>query len=406
MPVPRVLSVVQAGGQGNRLDVLTRERAKPTLPVMGVYQLLDLPLSNLSNSGISDVWLSVQFHGSDLEARVSNGRPWDLDRTRGGLRLLMPDEGTGGSDEEGFARGNADELFRIRDQLRSAAPDVVLVMSADHVYRLDLRDVVRHHLDHDLECTVVTTEVDADDAGDHTVLVVEDGFVAEVHHKPDDPVGGTIAAEVIAYRTDVLVEVLEQLHRELGADADPGDTGLGDFAEHLLPRMVQRGRVGAFALDGYWRDLGQPHYYLRAHRELLLDDRGVFNDPAWPIMTKDPQRGPARLLEGAEVVDSLVSPGCVVAGLVERSVLGPGVVVAPGARVVDAVLMNDVTVGERAVVARAIVAERCSISAGARVGDLDADLEDGEAIAVVGRDSRVGPDVDLPGGARLEPGST
>lgn len=406
MPGPRVLAVVQAGGQGNRLDVLTRERAKPTLPVAGVYQLLDFPLSNLSHSGISDVWLSVQFHGSDLEARVSNGRPWDLDRTRGGLRLLMPDEGTGGSDEEGFARGNADELFRIRDQLRSAAPDVVLVMSADHVYRLDLREVVRHHLDHELECTVVTTEVAREDAGDHAVVEVDDGLVTAVHQKPDHPPSGTIAAEVIAYRPEVLVTVLEELHRELGADADPGDTGLGDFAEHLLPRMVQRGRTGAFALGGYWRDLGQPHYYLRAHRELLRDDRGVLNDPAWPIMTKDPQRGPARLLEGAEVVDSLVSPGCVVAGLVERSVLGPGVRVAAGARVVDAVLMNDVSVEPRAVVARAVVAERCTIGADARVGRPDADLDDSAQVVLVGRDSRVAPGTDLPAGARLEPGSS
>ncbi|GAA1479084.1 glucose-1-phosphate adenylyltransferase family protein [Nocardioides aestuarii] len=406
MPGTRVLAVVQAGGQGNRLDVLTRERAKPTLPVAGVYQLLDFALSNLSNSGISDVWLSVQFHGSDLEARVSNGRPWDLDRTHGGLRLLMPDEGTGGSDEEGFARGNADELFRVRDQLRAADPEVVLVMSADHVYRLDLGEVVHHHLAHGLECTVVTTEVALEDAGDHTVVEVDGGRVTAVHHKPDHPPGGTIAAEVIAYAPDALVAVLEELHRELGADAGPGDSGLGDFAEHLLPRMVERGRAGAFALAGYWRDLGQPHYYLRAHRELLLDDHGVLNDRTWPIMTKDPQRGPARLLDGAEVVDSLVSPGCVVEGLVERSVLGPGVRVAPGARVVDAVLMDDVTVGERAVVARAIVAERCSILADARLGHLDADLEDSGAIAVVGRESQVEQGAELAAGARLEPGSS
>lgn len=403
---PQVLAVVQAGGQGNRMDVLTRERAKPTLPVAGVYQLFDFPLSNLSHSGISDVWLSVQFHGSDLESRVSNGRPWDLDRTRGGLRLLMPDEGTGGSDEEGFARGNADELFRIRDQLRGADPEVVLVMSADHVYRLDFRDLVRDHLARELECTVVTTEVEVADAGDHAVVVVEDGRVTEIHHKPDHPPGGTVAAEIVAYRPDVLVEVLEELHRELGAHAGPGDTGLGDFAEHLLPRLVERGRTGAFALEGYWRDLGQPHYYLRAHRELLLDDQGVLNDPTWPILTRHPQRGPARLLEGAETVDSMVSSGCVVAGLVERSVLGPGVRVAPGARVTDSVLMADVVVEARAVVTRAIVDQRCVIGADARVGRPDADLDDSEQIAIVGRDSRVAPGADLPAGARLEPGST
>jgi glucose-1-phosphate adenylyltransferase len=320
----RVLAIIQAGGQGSRMDVLTRERAKPTLPVAGVYQLLDFPLSNLTHSGVTDVWLSVQYHGASLEEQVANGRPWDLDRTRGGLRLLMPEEGTGGSDEDGFARGNADELYRIRDQVRMADPEVVVVLSADHVYRLDVADLVRHHLEHDLECTVVTTEVDLADAPDHAVVTVREGRVTDVDYKPEDPDGTTVAAEIIAYRPTVLVEVLEELHRDLAAEAGPGDTGLGDFGDHLLPRMVERGRTGAFELPGYWRDLGQPRHYLRAHRELLLDDLGVLNDPAWPILTRHTQRGPARLLDGAEVVDSLVSSGCVVAGRVERSVLGPG----------------------------------------------------------------------------------
>ena len=138
----RILAIVQAGGAGGRMDVLTRERAKPALPFAGVYQLVDFPLSNLAHSGITDVWLSVQFQGSSLEEPVSNGRPWDLDRTRGGLRLLMPQEGTGSTDEEGFAQGNADELYRLRDQIREADPAYVVVMSADHVYRFDYRDAI------------------------------------------------------------------------------------------------------------------------------------------------------------------------------------------------------------------------------------------------------------------------
>ena len=401
-----ILAIIQAGGAGSRMDVLTRERAKPALPVAGVYQLLDFPLSNLSHSGVTDVWLSVQYHGATLEEQVANGRPWDLDRTRGGLRLLMPEEGTGSSDEDGFARGNADELFRIRDQVRMADPDVVVVMSADHVYRLDVRELVEHHLARDLECTVVATEIDPAEAVDHAVLSVEDGRVAGVAYKPEDPEGGTVAAEVIAYRPDVLIEVLEELHRELSAGAGPGDSGLGDFGDHLLPRMVERGRTGAFELVGYWRDLGQPHYYLRAHRELLLDDQGVLNDPRWPILTRHTQRGPARLLDGAEVVDSLVSSGCVVAGRVERSVLGPGTRIEAGARVTDAVLFADTVVEEGAVVARSIVDQRCRVGAGARVGSEDADLDDSEAIALVGRDSVVAPGVTVPAGARLEPGST
>ena len=167
----RVLAIIQAGGTGGRMEVLSRERAKPALPFAGVYQLIDFPLSNLSHSGISDVWLSVQYLGSTLEEQVANGRPWDLDRTYGGLRLLMPQEGAGTMDEEGFARGNADELFRFRDQMSDFDPEVVLVMSADHVYRLDYQDVLDTHRERGAEATVVVVESpEGDDPGDHGVV--------------------------------------------------------------------------------------------------------------------------------------------------------------------------------------------------------------------------------------------
>ena len=402
----RVLAIIQAGGSGSRMDVLTRERAKPALPVAGVYQLLDFSLSSLSHSGISDVWLSVQFHGGTLEEQAANGRPWDLDRTNGGLRLLMPEEGTGGADEDGFAKGNADELYRIRDQIGQFGPEVLLVMSADHVYRFDFGELVRVHLERGDECTVVTTDVEVTDASDHAVLAIDGDRVTGVAYKPEDPDGRTVAAEIVAYRPDVLVPVLEELHRELGPAAGEGDSGLGDFGEHLLPRMVERGRTGAYPLAGYWRDLGQPRYYLRSHREMLRDDVGVLNDPAWPILTRHTQRGPARLLEGAEVVDSLLSSGCVVAGRVERSVLGPGVRVEAGARVSDSVIFADTVVEADAAVAVAIVDKHCVIGAGAVIGAADADVDDNDQIVLLGREAVVAPRGQLPKGARLEPGGS
>jgi glucose-1-phosphate adenylyltransferase len=406
MAGPRVLAVIQAGGAGNRMDVLTRERAKPSLPVAGVYQLIDFSLSSLAHSGVSEVWLSVQYHGTSLEEQVANGRPWDLDRTRGGLRLLMPQEGTGSADEEGFARGNADELFRIRDQIRQVDPEVLVVMSADHVYRLDFAELVRVHHERGDECTVVTTEVDPSDASDHAVLTADGDRVVEVSYKPEHPDHGLVSAEIVAYRPDALIEVLEELHRELGPDADQGDTGLGDFGDHLLPRLVARGRTGAHPLEGYWQDLGQPHYYLRAHQELLRDDLGVLNDPDWPILTRHTQRGPARLLEGAQTVDSMVSSGCVVGGRIERSVLGPGVRVERGARVTDSVLFADVVVEADAEVVAAIVDKHSRIGRGARVGSDDADLGDNDDIVLLGRDSTVSEGAVVAPGARLEPGGS
>lgn len=395
------------------MDVLTRERAKPALPFAGVFQLVDLSLSNLAHSGITDVWLSVQFQGSTLEEQVASGRPWDLDRTRGGLRLLMPQQGTGSLDEDGFARGNADELFRVRDQIGAEAPDVLLVMSADHVYRLDYTEAIETHRRSGAECTVVTTHApEGVDPSEHAVVQVDDeGRVTAFDYKPEEPVGDLLAAEVFVYDPRVLVEVLGALHVELSADpeigAEPGDTGLGDFGDHLLPRLVERGKVVAHSLGGYWRDLGQPHLYLRAHREMLLEDHDVLGVPHWPILTRQPQRRPARLLAGAVVEDSMVSPGATVAGTVRRSVLGPGVVVEPGAEVLDSVLCADTTVRAGARVAWAIVDAGCTVEADARVGDpAVAALDDPDLVTVVGRSSVVGAGVRLAAGSRLEPGST
>ena len=409
MRQPHVLAIIQAGGAGSRMDVLTRERAKPALPFAGVFQLVDFPLSNLTHSRVTHVWLSVQFQGSTLEEQVANGRPWNLDRNDGGLRLLMPQQGSGSLDEDGFAQGNADELFRIRDQIQEVDPDVVLVMSADHVYRLDFNDVLDTHLAAGAECTVVTTEVPLEEAGDHATVQVDglaDGdLVTEFLYKPDEPTTGLVAAEIFAYDPEVLAAVLDDLHRELGAGAEAGDTGLGDFGEHLLPRLVERGRTVAHRLPGYWRDLGQPHLYLRAHHDVLLDGAGVLGVGGWPILSHQPQRAPARILDGAVVADSLVSPGATVAGVVRRSVLGPGVVVEEGAEVVESVVFGDTVVRSGSRVVRAIVDTRCEIGPDAVVGSPDADLDDSDAIALVGRGSTVGAGVHLAAGARLEPGT-
>lgn len=404
----RVLAIIQAGGSGGRMDVLTRERAKPALPFAGVYQLLDFPLSNLVHSGISDVWLSVQFQGASLEEQVSNGRPWDLDRTRGGLRLLMPQEGTGTLDEEGFAKGNADELFRIRDQIADFAPDVVLVLSADHVYRFDYAEALETHRRAEAECTIVTTEVPVSQASDHAVVEHDDtGRVTGFAYKPEDPDSGTIATEIFLYDPAVLIRVLEELHGELSDESEPGDTGLGDFGEHLVPRLVERGRTVAHRFDGYWRDLGQLHHYVQAHQDVLTDDVGVLGEQGWPILTRQPQRVPGRVLDGGRVTDSMLGPGTRVAGSVHRSVLGPGVVVEAGAEIRNSVVFADSVVRAGARVDWSVVDTRVVIDADATVGEPEADgTGDPDAVTVVGRDSVVGRGVRLAAGARLEPGTT
>ena len=407
MPKERVLAIIQAGGAGGRMDVLTRETAKPALPFAGVFQLVDFPLSNLAHSGISDVWLSVSFQGSSLEEQVANGRPWDLDRTTGGLRLLMPQEGTGSTDEEGFAKGNADELYRLRDQIRAADPAYVVVMSADHVYKFDFNDALATHREQDADCTIVTSEVSLEEASDHAVVQVDgEGTVTDFAYKPDEPASTTVATEIFVYRHSTLVETLEELHRELAADSGEGDSGLEDFGDHLLPRLVEGHRVVAHPMAGYWRDLGEPHKYLRAHRDVLVHDQGVLDDPRWPILTRQPQRVPARVLEDGRVVDSLLSPGCRVSGEVVRSVLGPGVVVEADAVVRDSVVFSDTVIEAGARVDWAVVDRDCVFGRDSAVGAPATDVDDPDLVVLIGRGSRLGAGTELAPGARLEPGSS
>jgi glucose-1-phosphate adenylyltransferase len=390
------------------MDVLTRERAKPALPFGGQHRLVDITLSNLAHSGISDVWVSVQYQSGSLDQHLAGGRPWDLDRTRGGMRRMVPEESAGAADQSGFSHGNADDLYRLRDQIAVQATDVVVVSSADHVFRLDLRDVVDAHLAAGAECTVVTSEVSRQEAANNVVVVLgQDGAVTRVVDKPDDPPTTTVAIEVFAYDAPVLLAQLEALRRRTVHRADDDDTGLGDVADVLLPALVRRGRVRTFPLAGYWRDVGRPEAYLQAHRDLLRGSLDVFDDPAWPVLGQLPTGAPARVAGDGTVVEGLLSTGCVVRGTVERSVLGPGVVVQAGARVVDSVLMGGVVVETGASVATAVVDEQVRIGRGATVGATPAATRlRAEDVTMVGRDSVVRGGTTVPAGGRMEPGST
>lgn len=405
-PHPRVLALIQAGGKGSRMDVLTRESPKPALPFAGSYRLIDFPLSNLFHSQIADVWLSVQYLGQTLGDYVGNGSAWDLDRRHGGFRLMMPEQGAGGAVHEGFSSGNAEELYSRRDAIRRFGADAVLVLSADHVYRCDYATVVAGHLERDAECTIVTTEVAVADASHHGVVdVAADGRVTGFANKPDDPSSGVVASEVFVFRPDVLIAVLEELHRERAALPEPSDEGLGDVGETLLPALVARGRVFAHALPGYWRDVGRPEAYLAAHRELIHDDVGLFSDRATPVLSNGGDGPPARIRADATVDDSLLGDGCDIGGIVRTSVLGPNVVVHPGARVRDSVLFGDVVVEAGARVDWAIVDEQTVIGSGARVGASNPDQTcSDEYITLIGKDCRI--TTDIPRGGRLEPGTT
>ena len=357
---PAVLAIVLAGGSGGRLGTLTDKRAKPALPVAGSYRLIDIPLSNLHHSGFSDVWMVQQYQPNSLNDHLANGRPWDLDRTHGGLRVLPPFEGRKG---EGFADGNADSLYRQAAFIREFDPDLVLLLSADHLYQLDFRDVVQTHLEAKAAATIVTTRFDGD-ASNHGVVEVSDGAVTGFEYKPEQPKTDLVATEVFLFDAAHLLDTLELLEKEEG--------GLDDYGDQLLPHLVEHSTVVEHRLEGYWLDLGTPENYHRAHMELLDGDGLAFDDQAWPILTSSSQRLPAFVGKGAVVADSLLAPGSRVFGDVTHSVIGPGTVVEAGAVVVDSILLNGVTVRSGARIARSIVDSGATLDTGAQVGDDDA----------------------------------
>jgi len=402
----RVLALILAGGQGSRMDVLTRERAKPAMPFAGSYRLIDFPLSNLHHSGIDDVWLSVQYQSHSIADEIASGRPWDLDRTYGGLRVLPPQEGLGAV-EDGLASGNADVLFRQRDLIRADDPSALLVLSADHVYRFDYAEALETHRAKDADCTIVTSVVTRELAVNHaTITANKSGRVTKLDYKPKRPITGVVATEVFVYRPSALIAALEHLHRALPGDED-GGSGLGDFGEHLVPFMIEAGAVYEHRMPGYWKDVGRPEAYFAAHRDLLEGGVGLLDQPDWPILTRSAQRAPVRVVKGSRVEDSLISPGGSVAGTVRRSVLGPGVVVEAGAVVSDSIVLADTTIAAGAKVSWSILDSGVHVGERARLGGRPAgDLPTDDELSLVGKDARIGKDVVLRKGARLEPGTT
>jgi glucose-1-phosphate adenylyltransferase len=390
----RTLALVLAGGAGTRLELLTAHRAKPAVPVAGTHRLVDVPLSCCAYAGIPDVWVLQEQHPASLADSLANGRPWDLDRTSGGLLVVPPPKG---HDREGFSGGTADVLFRNAGLLREQDPEVLLLASSDAVYRMDYDALVREHLDSGAALTAVTAQVPAGEDASRFGVVEGDGEeLTGYTYKPQQPASDRVATEVFVADPRVLLDLLE----ELAADAD--EDGLEDLGNGVLPRLVEQGRARQSRHEGYWRDVGTVASYWRGHQELLGPDPmfRVDEEPQ-PLRTRPLRSGAVRVLRGATVIDSLLSPSCEVAGTVERSVLAPGVVVEEGAVVRDSVLLPGVRVRRGAVVERAVLDDDVEVGEDARVGGPAGKGEDpAEGVALVGHRERVVTGTAVPAGGR------
>ncbi|GHG04523.1 glucose-1-phosphate adenylyltransferase [Deinococcus piscis] len=395
----KVLTIILAGGKGSRLAPLTDQVAKPAVPFLGTYRLIDFSLSNVVHSGLQDVWIIEQYLPHSLNTHLAGGRPWDLDRTRGGLEVMPPFSGPQDGDG-GFAEGNAHALALHTELIRDSGAEVVLVLSADHIYKLDYAPVIEQHLKTGASVTMVTTEIRDESEATRFSNVRADGQgkVTEFAYKPEEPLGRTVACEVFVYGTELLLSTLSQLEQE---------GQLGDYGEHLLPRLVERGDAYTYPLEGYWLDVGTLSAYHQAHRDFLDGIGLALDDPKWPFITSSITRPPTRIRPEGTINESFVCGGAEIAGTVVRSLIGPGAVVEQGAEVRDSIVLAGAVIQAGAQVGRAIVDRDAIIGAKAVVGGRSANAR----LCVVGAAARVEaeatlrPNLQVPPGAHLRAGN-
>ena len=393
-----VLTLILAGGEGERLSILSQVRAKPGVPFGGKYRIIDFALSNAVNSGLTDVGILTQYAPRSLIDHIGVGRPWDLDRSRGGVALLQPFIGRGRARD--WYQGTADAVLQNLDFIHDRNPELVLVLAGDHVYKMDYRPFIELHRLRDADVTCAVRTVPIEEAHRFGILAVDaNNFVTDFVEKPADPPSNLVSMGVYVFSWPRL--------RDLLSPERP------DFGRHILPWMVREGRqVYAYEFGGYWQDVGTVESYWQTSLDLLSDAPGIeLNDLGWLIYTRSEERPPARIGPEARVSRSMISHGCVVDGSVEHSILSPGVRVAAGAEVRDSIVMFDAVIEAGAVLDRAIVDKEAHVGSGARIGtgdDLTPNRDEPErltaGITLVGKRARVPREVEVGRNCRIDPG--
>ncbi len=353
--VSRTVAIVLAGGEGERLSLLSGVRAKPAVPFAGKYRIIDFTLSNCVNSGLNNVMVLTQYNPLSLNNHIGAGRPWDLDRNTGGIRMFQPYLARGRPRE--WYRGTADAVAANLEVVHQSGADVVLVLAGDHIYKMDYGPFIQQHRRKRADVTMAVKPVPIKDAHRFGVLALDDDdAVIDWQEKPRDPRSNLASLGIYVFSTKALT-------KWLGEDRH-------DFGKHIIPAMLEaKERVYGYRYEGYWQDVGTVHSYWEAQME-LLDDQPALDlyDRDWVVHTRSEEQPPARIGATASVHRSLISHGCTIAGTVDHSVLSPGVRVDPGAIVRDSVILFDTVIRAGAVVDRAIIDKEVNVGPNAIVG--------------------------------------
>lgn len=385
------VAMLLAGGQGSRLYTLTEKTAKPAVRFGGKYRIIDFPLSNCVNSGIYTVGVLTQYQPLQLNEYIGNGQPWDLDRGQSGVMVLPPYQGKDGAD---WYKGTANAIYQNLNFIDRYDPDYVLILSGDHIYKMDYSKMLRAHKETGADCTIAVLEVPLEEASRFGILNTDEELkIYEFEEKPKHPKSTKASMGIYIFSADVLKKYL------IEDEADPNSSK--DFGKNIIPKMLEDGRsMYAYPFSGYWKDVGTIRSLWEANMDLLGESPEFdIRDRNWRIYSRNYSDPPHFIGEYARVSNSFITEGCVIEGIVENSVLASGVTVARGAYIKDSVIMRNVTVGEGATVNYSIIDSYTTIGDNAVVGRTK---NPEEAVTVVGSNLRIDSGTDIPGGEMVD----
>ena len=372
------IAMLLAGGQGSRLYVLTEKNAKPAVPFGGKYRIIDFPMSNCVNSGIDTVGVLTQYQPLVLNEYIGNGQPWDLDRVNGGVMVLPPYQGKSSSD---WYRGTANAIYQNMAFIKRYNPDYVLILSGDHIYKMDYSKMLEEHKQNGADCTIAVLEVPMEEAHRFGILNTDKtGRIIEFEEKPKNPKSNKASMGIYIFGREALETYLRR--DELDRNSS------NDFGKNVIPAMLADGkRMFSYIFDGYWKDVGTIKSLWEANMDLLgKEPKFDIYDKTWRIFYRNNAEPPQFIRSGATIKNSLITEGCDIAGTVENSVVSSGVKIEEGAVVRDSVILGRVKIGRGARVDYAIIDSDSVIGDGATVG---APLGLGADITVVGGDIEI-----------------
>ena len=387
----KCVAMLLAGGQGSRLYALTNNIAKPAVSFGGKYRIIDFPLSNCVNSGIDTVGVLTQYQPLILNDYIGNGQPWDLDRAFGGVHILSPYQGKHSSD---WYKGTANAIYQNMHFMEQFDPDYVLVLSGDHIYKMNYSIMLNYHILHNADCTIAAIDVPKEEASRFGILNTNsDGCIYEFEEKPKEPKSTLASMGIYIFSAKKLFKYLEQDNN------NPNSSN--DFGKDILPAMLNNGeKMMAYRFEGYWKDVGTIDSLFEANMDLLGDDpKFDLTDSSWKIQSRSPLAPPQYLGEDSKIVNSIIMSGSEIFGRVENSVLASSVVVKKGAVVKNSIIMSDVVIGENAKVEYSIIDENTVVGKNAVIGD---EKSSKKGIAVLSRNITIADGSKISGGSMID----